>query len=140
VRRPVPVIETSKPPSISLEVVAESLSDPDILLGRPLAAHIHRIEHAARLDQEQFDLVLGVRFVLHPLRNDKHLSRPDMHRATPVITSTRRKLSGSVVQLRSKSDIGHPLLGRPDHHPTVAGRKVGWALRLPLGENGTKGD
>src|SRR5271167_1161524 len=75
-------------------VGGRSLSDPDILLGRPLAAHIPRIEHPARLDQEQFDLVLGVRFVLHPLRNDKHLSRPDM--------APRRRGNRSANPLRSR--------------------------------------
>src|SRR5262249_35465565 len=49
------------------------------------ATRIPGIEHAARLDQEQLDLVLGVRFVLHSLRNDEHLSRPDMHRAVAKI-------------------------------------------------------
>ena len=63
----------------------ERRSDPDILLRCPLATHIPRIEHAARLDQEQLDLVLGVRFVIHPLRNDEHLSRPDEHRAVAKI-------------------------------------------------------
>ena len=63
----------------------ERRSDPDFLLRCPLATHIPRIEHAARLDQEQLDLVLGVRFVLHPLRNDEHLSLPDMDRAIAKI-------------------------------------------------------
>jgi len=69
----------------------DRLSDPDILLRCPLATRIPRIEHAAGLDQEQFDLVLGVRFVLHSLRNDEHLSRPDMHR--PLRKSIRKSPS-----------------------------------------------
>jgi hypothetical protein len=72
-------------PSLPAPLVDKRLSDPDILLRCPLATHIPRIAHATRLNQEQFDLVLGVRFVLHPLRNDEHLSRPDMHHPVPKI-------------------------------------------------------
>ena len=63
----------------------KTLSDPDILLRCSFATDIPGIEHAAWLDQEQFDLVLGVRFVLHPLRNDEHFSGPDMYRAVAKI-------------------------------------------------------
>ena len=33
------------------------------------------IEYAARLDQQQLDLVFRVRLVLHTLRDDEHLAR-----------------------------------------------------------------
>ena len=70
---------------LAAPLMDEKLSDPDILLRCPLATHIPRIKHPAWLDQKQLDLVLGVRFVLHPLRNNEHLSRSDMYRAVAKI-------------------------------------------------------
>lgn len=49
-------------------------SNPDILFGCPVAARITGVGDTARLDQEQLDLVLGIRLVLDPSRHDEHLS------------------------------------------------------------------
>jgi hypothetical protein len=43
-------------------------SNPDIIRGRPCAAGMSGIADAARLDEQQLDLMLGVRLVLDPLR------------------------------------------------------------------------
>jgi len=63
------------PAGISPTVGGREVSDPDIPC----------IEHAAWLNQEQLDLVLGLGFVLHPLWNDEHLARTDVHRAIAKI-------------------------------------------------------
>jgi len=39
-----------------------------------------RIEYAARLDQQQLDLVFGVRLVLYTLRDNEHLARRQLDR------------------------------------------------------------
>src|SRR6266699_4775933 len=49
--------------------------NPNIILGRALAARMAGIEYAARLDQQQLDLVFGVRLVLYTLRDNEHLAR-----------------------------------------------------------------
>lgn len=50
------------------------LSDPNITLGGALTSLVTRIEHSARFDQQQLDLVFSVRLVLDTLRNNEHLA------------------------------------------------------------------
>src|ERR1700733_867564 len=59
--------------------------DPTIVLGGALAALVAGIEHAARLDQQQFDLPFGVRLVLDPFRHHEHFPGAQPHRPVAKI-------------------------------------------------------
>jgi hypothetical protein len=50
-------------------------SNPDVILGGAAAALMTRVEHPARLDQQQLDLVFGIRLVFDAFRDDEHLAR-----------------------------------------------------------------
>jgi hypothetical protein len=50
-------------------------SNPNIILGRAIAALIACIEYPSRLDQQQFDLVLSIRLVFDAFRDDEHFAR-----------------------------------------------------------------
>jgi hypothetical protein len=52
----------------------QSPSNPTIIFGCTVAAFMARIEHAPQLDQQQLNLILGIRFVLNALRDNKHLT------------------------------------------------------------------
>jgi hypothetical protein len=43
------------------------------------------IEHAPRLDQQQLNLMLGIRLVLNALRDNKHLTGRNVNGAMPKI-------------------------------------------------------
>src|ERR1700677_3391355 len=49
-------------------------SDPDVILGGQLAAGLSRIQHPARLDEQDPGLVFGARTVLDALRHHEHLA------------------------------------------------------------------
>jgi hypothetical protein len=44
-----------------------------------------RIEHAPRLDEQQLNLILGIRLVLNALRDNKHLTGRNVNDAIPKI-------------------------------------------------------
>jgi hypothetical protein len=54
-------------------------------VGRPVAAFVTCIEDAARLNKQQFDLVLGIRLVFNALRHDKHFASGYLHCAIAKI-------------------------------------------------------
>ena len=45
-----------------------------------------RIEHAPRLDQQQLNLILGIRFVLNALRDNKHFTDRNVNGASHIRT------------------------------------------------------
>jgi hypothetical protein len=57
--------------------------NPNIIFGGAVAALMARIEHAPRLDQQQLDLILGIRLVLNALRDNKHLTGRNVNDAIP---------------------------------------------------------
>src|ERR1700730_6481517 len=58
--------------------VARAASNPDVVVGSPITPRMSGIEHAPRLDQQQFDLVFRVRLVLDAPGHDEHLTCRDM--------------------------------------------------------------
>jgi hypothetical protein len=60
-------------------------SNPNVILGRALAAFIAGVEHPARLDQQQFDLVFGIRLVFDAFRDDEHFARRYLDRTVAKI-------------------------------------------------------
>jgi hypothetical protein len=68
--------------SISRTIAAASgftaESNPNVVLRGSFAAHLPGIENPARLNQQQFDLVFRIRFVLDALRYDEHFAAQHM--------------------------------------------------------------
>ncbi len=54
-------------------------SDPDVVLRRPFAAFVARIQYASGFDQQQFHFLLGAGFVLDPFRYDVHFTGIHQH-------------------------------------------------------------
>src|SRR5215471_4742382 len=63
-------VPVEEPSTASIADIDHPL-DPNIILGRPISALMTCIKHPARLDQQKFDLVLGIRLVLNALRHDE---------------------------------------------------------------------
>jgi hypothetical protein len=62
-------------------------SHPNIILRRHFPTDIARIHHSPRLNQHQLHLARRERLMLHALRHDEHLTRPNRHRAHDEATS-----------------------------------------------------
>jgi hypothetical protein len=50
-------------------------SNPNIILGCKTSAFVPCIEDPARLDQQQLDLLFGIRLVFDTFRDDEHFAR-----------------------------------------------------------------
>ena len=61
------------------------LANPNIIPGGALAAFMSCIEHPAWFDEQQLDLLFGIRLVLNALWNDEHFARRQMNRAIAKI-------------------------------------------------------
>jgi hypothetical protein len=61
------------------------LLNPNIIPGGALAAFMSCIEHPAWFDEQQLDLLFGIRLVLNALWNDEHFARRQMNRAIAKI-------------------------------------------------------
>jgi hypothetical protein len=60
-------------------------SDPNVVRGGARAARGAGIEHAARLDQQQFDLAVRKRLVLHAFGHNVHLAGAEIDASIPKI-------------------------------------------------------
>src|SRR6266851_2778848 len=74
-----------KSPHMNDAPVASAVSNPHVVLGRPLAALMAGIAHAARLDEQELDLAFGKGLVLDAARDDEHLPRRDRDGAVAKI-------------------------------------------------------
>jgi hypothetical protein len=63
----------------------DTKSNPNIVLGRPFTTFVPCIEHPARFNQEQLDLLFREGLVLDALWDHEHLPRRNMGRAIPKI-------------------------------------------------------
>ncbi len=61
---------------IFVEAEASPTSDPDVVLGRPLACLVASVQDPARLEKEELDLRLSEGLVLGSLGHHEHLARP----------------------------------------------------------------
>jgi len=59
-------------------------SNPDIILGCTVAAFMARVEDPARLDQQQLDLLFGIRLVFDPLGDDEHFAAATLSAVVPI--------------------------------------------------------
>jgi hypothetical protein len=50
-------------------------SNPDVILGCTAAALMARVKDSTRFDQQQLDLVFGIRLVFDAFRDDEHFAR-----------------------------------------------------------------
>lgn len=74
---------------------------PHIILSRPFALHTASVDHAARLDQQQFDLVPREGFLFDALWNDEYLAARTMERiiakVDPQVTFDRDERLGKLL-------------------------------------------
>jgi len=59
-------------------------SNPHIVLRRTAAALFAGIEDPARLDQQQLDLVFGIRLVFDSLGDDEHFAAATLSAVVPI--------------------------------------------------------
>src|ERR1051326_8354761 len=83
--RPAPMILWMGSPRPSAKRNRLLPSNPEVIRGRAFAALVARVEHAARLDQQQFDLPFRIGLAFYAFRNDEHFTRRHMHRAVAKI-------------------------------------------------------
>src|SRR5262249_36730145 len=105
-------------------------SDPDVVDRGPLAAFVSGIQHAARLDQKQLDLVLRERLVLDSFRNHEHLSCRDMH-ATVAEVDSQPALEDDESLIRILVIVPDEVALQLDDLELIVVH-LGYNLRLPL--------
>src|SRR6267143_572938 len=71
--------------SVQLPKEKGSRSNQNIILSRPFATPVPRIEHPARFSQKQLDLLFCIGLVFDAPWNHEHLPRQNMNRAIPKI-------------------------------------------------------
>src|SRR5262245_4793304 len=104
--------------------------DPNIILGRALAARMAGIEYPTRLDQQQLDLVFGVRLVLYTLRDDEHLARRQLDRPIAKIDA-QSALQDDERLIRMLVIMPNEVTLQP-HELELVVVHFGYDLRLPL--------
>src|SRR5262249_32662723 len=109
---------------------ADSRLNPNVVLRRAIAAFMAGVENPARLDQQEFDLVLGIRLVLNAFRNDEHLSRRHAGRAIAEV-DPQNALQHDERLVRILMVVPDEVAAEPDDLELVV-IHFGNDLRLPL--------